>query len=173
MSEASAPKRVTRRTVAKGAAWTVPAIAVATPAHATATSGLIFFNLAESCKHSSGPGAVRYYFVFNTTLPVGTEVTLSAWTWDPNDGKQLFTEFNPEVTTVTADGRLVYRFLENGTSATNGELCVTFNYSGTESGAGQIPLCTGNNNYSSCGNNVPTPSAGDTVVVDPPAVEWP
>ena len=38
MSEASSPKRVTRRTVAKGAAWTVPAIAVATPAAAVANS---------------------------------------------------------------------------------------------------------------------------------------
>lgn len=38
MSEASAPKRVTRRTVAKGAAWTVPAIAVAGAAPAMAAS---------------------------------------------------------------------------------------------------------------------------------------
>jgi len=38
MSEASAPKRVTRRTVAKGAAWTVPAVVVAAPAASAATS---------------------------------------------------------------------------------------------------------------------------------------
>jgi len=38
MSEASAPKRVNRRTVAKGAAWTVPAIVVAAPAASAASS---------------------------------------------------------------------------------------------------------------------------------------
>lgn len=38
MSEASAPKRVTRRTIAKGAAWTVPAVAVATAAPMAAAS---------------------------------------------------------------------------------------------------------------------------------------
>lgn len=61
MSEASAPKRVTRRTVAKGAAWTVPVVAMATAAPIATASPRVPVDpefTGNWCKH---PGNPKYY----------------------------------------------------------------------------------------------------------------
>lgn len=83
MSEANAPKRVTRRTIAKGAAWTVPAVVVAAPAASAATSPPDPVDPEASpgtfCQHSN---VNRYHgvFCFNNTAGVPVTVTLGTWT---------------------------------------------------------------------------------------------
>ena len=86
MSEASAPKRVTRRTIAKGAAWTVPAVVVAAPAASAASSPpepiVPTFQEGSFCKHSSGGSGCDYHTVIcfknttseNITLTLGNMV---------------------------------------------------------------------------------------------------
>lgn len=85
MSEASAPKRVTRRTIAKGAAWTVPAVVVAAPAASAATSGPVIpsFDPGTFCKH---PPTNQYHggFCFNNTSDESITITFTEFAVDGN-----------------------------------------------------------------------------------------
>ncbi|WP_029202485.1 hypothetical protein [Ornithinimicrobium pekingense] len=133
----------------------------------------IVFNLGESCKNSSGGGANQYYFVFNTTLPAGTSVTVTSWTWTPNAADHAFVQFTPITAAVTAEGRLVYQFTDNEKSATNGNLLICFSWSGPDVESDSDCLNTGNNNYSSCGNRTPTTTPGAGSGTLPATKVWP
>jgi hypothetical protein len=80
MEESSTSRRLSRRTVAKGAAWTVPAVAVAATAPSAAASPFVppppVFNFAAGCatvgNGAGGCNGVRFtpqipFFIRNTT----------------------------------------------------------------------------------------------------------
>ena len=80
MGESTEPRRLTRRTVAKGAAWAVPAVAVVSPTRAMAASpGTVTFT-GQNCKlpGNSSPfnnGAVYLATITNTTnLQISIEI---------------------------------------------------------------------------------------------------
>lgn len=82
MGESTAPQGLTRRTVAKGAAWAVPAVAVVTPTRAMAASPGTVSLTGQNCKlpgSSSAPftnGAVYLATITNTTnLPITIGLT--------------------------------------------------------------------------------------------------
>ncbi|MEO5746847.1 MAG: hypothetical protein ABIQ61_02695 [Ornithinibacter sp.] len=72
MVESTAPQGLTRRTVAKGAAWAVPVIAVVTPTHAMAASNGVVSFTGKNCKLPGSSsvynnGAVYLATISNTT----------------------------------------------------------------------------------------------------------
>lgn len=133
MSEASAPKRVTRRTVAKGAAWTVPAIVVAVPAASAATSPFVppppGFEWEDGCatvgNGLGGCNGVRFtpqtpFLIHNPTGQTLVFQLTRAKSWidgDPepvawNTAHQLWTnngtedDCGPQITTTSCGGYL-------------------------------------------------------------------
>lgn len=161
-----------RRTLVKGAAWSVPVVAVAGAAPALAASPVIIYNSGESCKVASTDD---FRFVFDTTLPVGTQVTVTSWTWTANDGSTAFFSFGPVTTTVTDSGQLVFVFLANGT--TNGNLVICFNWTGPDVEDGDTCIDTQSNNFANCDGNpstYPRRSSGpESSHYDPPIIAWP
>lgn len=83
---------ISRRTVAKGAAWTAPVILGGVAAPALAASPPPVFpelNVAGTCKHSNlPPDAQRYHIgvTWNNTLECETTVTVSSIAVSPNSG---------------------------------------------------------------------------------------
>lgn len=82
MSEAQTPQRVSRRTVAKGAAWTVPAVVVAAPAASAAVSGsCLDSGLCLGCvtvhKCCSGGPQALYWACVTFTNGGETDVTVA------------------------------------------------------------------------------------------------
>lgn len=126
------PSGISRRTVAKGIAWSVPAVAVATavPAYAVSPIPPISFD-GTGCKDPSGGQGARYYFVLsidNNNIPPGTpipfEYTFSESENFTHNGQQPGT-FTPDVINATEGDRILIRF--NSTeNAANGTLTISY-----------------------------------------------
>ena len=73
------PGGISRRTLAAGAAWSIPVIAVASAAPAYAVSGGVVTFKGDGCKHpgnSQPPFFQDYHFVLNVKNTTGSDVTL-------------------------------------------------------------------------------------------------
>ncbi|MGN7248240.1 hypothetical protein ACTHQ1_10985 [Janibacter anophelis] len=88
----TARQPISRRTVAKGAAWTAPVILGGVTAPALAASPPPVFpvlNVSGTCKHSNlPPNAQRYHIgvTWNNTLQCETTVTVTSISVFPNSG---------------------------------------------------------------------------------------
>lgn len=71
--------RPARRTIVKGAAWAVPAVAIAAPASAASCSSPVSaIGCGNACKHTAnGSGRRFYHFVFCFTNTCDTAVTVA------------------------------------------------------------------------------------------------
>lgn len=168
-----------RRTLVKGAAWSVPVVAMASPAMAltcSPNSCPIIFSSGISCRVASD-NSLR--FVFLTTLPAGTSVTVTSWQWTPNDGATGVTDFAPVTTTsntpADGQGRLVYDFGIDGN--TQGRLYICFSWSGPDVVSDSVCIDTMVNSFENCSGNPstypqPSPGAGAGPFV-PPTMVWP
>lgn len=100
MTEQREDRRVSRRTIARGAAWTVPAIAVAVPAVAAAASGKTppppKFNFAGGCATvGNGAGGCNGaqktpqvpFFIHNTTVQTLQFQIMGTKFWTANDSE--------------------------------------------------------------------------------------
>lgn len=129
------------------------------------------FNSGTSCRVASDN---QLLFVFNTTLPSGTSVTVMNWQWFPNDGSTGVESFSPISTTVTDAGRLVYGFDIAGN--TNGRLEICFSWSGPDVVADSDCVDTMVNSFENCSgapSTYPQPSAGTGAgPFDPPISIW-
>jgi hypothetical protein len=75
---------VSRRTVVKGAAWTVPAIAVAAAAPAIAATPLVTFAVGLACKHPGNPKHYHFNLDVTNNGSVTTTVTITSAVFDPS-----------------------------------------------------------------------------------------
>ena len=74
-------KQISRRTVAKGIAWSVPAITLASALPAHAVSGVIIPSaLGSACKHPGNPKYYHFQFAFTNTSTDDITVSLTSMT---------------------------------------------------------------------------------------------
>lgn len=97
---------ISRRSVAKGVAWSVPVVTLATAAPAMAVSEApVAPSVGEgSCKHSNEK---RYHIelVFTNSLNCSTTVTVTSFTVTPNSGKPVsFSSSTTPTFTLTRRG---------------------------------------------------------------------
>lgn len=137
MSDAIANKRIGRRTIAKGAAWTVPAIAVAAPAASAAVSEPIApeFVADSFCKHSSGGQGCDYHTVikFTNTSTEDIELTLGTMTRVEAGGSMpaRFSVASAYSATYTVPaGQVCSLYVDAGrfTDCTNTTVNITYSY---------------------------------------------
>lgn len=160
MSESSAPKRVSRRTIAKGAAWTVPAIAVAAPVASAATSPPeepVSFT-GTGCKDPSGAPGSRYFFALQ--VQSGLSGAAITFTHTFSDSAQFFhvdqrpaqtPSFVAGTIQVTNDAAhtILLKF-NNPNNAANGTLTITYTIDGVT-----YPPISADQYSASCGNRTP------------------
>jgi hypothetical protein len=75
---------VSRRAIVKGAAWTVPAIAVAAAAPAIAATPLVTFAIGLACKHPGNPKHYHFNLEVTNNGSVTTTVTITSAVFDPS-----------------------------------------------------------------------------------------
>jgi hypothetical protein len=68
---------VSRRTIVKGAAWSVPAIVVATAAPAMAATPIVTIGVGLACKHPGNGDTKHYHFELTVTNNGGTTSTIT------------------------------------------------------------------------------------------------
>jgi hypothetical protein len=141
---------VSRRTVVAGAAWTVPAIVVASAAPAMAATPIVTIGIGVGCKHPGNPK--RYHFNLLVTNNGGTTttVTITDIVLLPTSGQNVtfpdpvpFDVGAKQTECIVVDSNLT-------TNSANGTLQVSYDYtteSGTESfvaaiDASSLPPCS-------------------------------
>lgn len=136
MSEAQTPKRVSRRTVAKGAAWTVPAVVVAAPAASAATSRKPIDFVGTGCKDPSGGPGARYFFELAIDASVGPASVAFTHTFSES---AVFTHvaqrplpFNEGVINIGAGVTSVLLKFNNPNNAANGLLTISYTLDGVD-----------------------------------------
>lgn len=181
MSDLEEPKPgITRRTVAKGMAWSVPAIALAVPAPAYAASPGTITLSGDGCKLPGASTDVYKGYVFRAVLANTTnadiEVLITDMTLDGEDlGNVTVVSFNPcddlgNPFTVPANTpSLSVAILTNGfTNSSNGLLVVTYTVDGgpvqTVSATANVepiqnPHCTFSDSEAVCIISVAAPTA--------------
>lgn len=154
MAHEESVSRPSRRTIAKGAAWTVPAIAVATPAQAQAVSGVIIVQPqgGQACKfpgNSCSPYFQAYRFVFCFTNLSAQTITVSFPTIVLPQGENT-TPIPASIDVPGGANNLCFYIIadEQGNSA-NGEGTLFFEYTfngqliqgSVGTGANDLPPC--------------------------------
>lgn len=116
-------REVSRRTIAKGVAWTVPAVIVATAAPAAAASGPV---LPQGVTLTPGnKGSIAIDFGMGSPNPTVTVASVSGggatWTFEPA-GKAT-------TSTQTSGSKLVFTLAQNSSSNLTGTVTVIFKLS--------------------------------------------
>ncbi|WP_396657420.1 hypothetical protein [Microbacterium sp.] len=147
---------ISRRTVAKAMAWSVPVIAVAGTAPAVAASPppvVPEFNAGTFCKH---PGNPKYYHVLidftnNTGAPI--EITLGDFTVGATARQAYFSMGGAFSTTATIPVGTSCLYVDAGLfdNSANGSASIGFTYPGS---GGTVPITLGtaaDNDLPPCG----------------------
>lgn len=126
---------ISRRTVVKGAAWSVPTVVVAGAAPAYAATPVVTVNASLACKHPGAGDEKRYHFNLTVTNNGGitTTVTITSIVLVPTSGQKVtFPAVSPF--DVPAHGSECIVVDSNiTTNSSNGTLMVSYDYT-TESG---------------------------------------
>lgn len=174
------PSGVSRRTVVKGAAWAVPAIAVASSVPAMAASGPIIPRPAgNACKHPGEPKYYHFTFCFNNTSAQSITISLNYMVVNGITGPNTF----PASVTVPAGTELCF-YVDSGLydNSANGLATLYFSYpylgntiNGTVSTmANDLPPCgTGADPCDNPKENPPHVAGPVTPCVTTPAVPVP
>lgn len=123
-------RTVTRRTVARGIAWTTPVVAIATaaPAFAVSPPDLVVTQSGNACKHPGNPKYYHFTFCFSSTF--NTTVTLTKMVVNGETSTSVF-----PTTVVVPAGGTVCKYVDAGlfSNSANGqaELFYTYRISGT------------------------------------------
>lgn len=148
MTEATS-RPISRRTVAKGAAWTAPVIlgGVAAPAFAASLPPVFpALNPGGTCKHSNLPPSGQRYHVgvtWKNTLSCDTTVTVTAISVVPNSGTGVsFAGLPTNFTVVSGDTANRYYDSLPTPNMANGTATVTYTYTDCNGDPqnGQVPL---------------------------------
>jgi hypothetical protein len=98
-SEGARPSGTNRRTVVKGAAWAVPAVAVASAAPAVAASPCLTAEfLGDSCKQPGSGNNFGYRLQICFTNTCATSVTITVTQVAANVGNPVVTQVNQTIT---------------------------------------------------------------------------
>jgi hypothetical protein len=129
---------ISRRTVVKGAAWSVPAIVVATAAPAMAATPIVTIGVGLACKHPGAGDEKHYHFELTVTNNGGatTTVTITEMVLVPTSGQDVtFTE--PAPFTVGAHSSECIVVDSNiTTNSSNGTLLVSYEFTLEGGGTG-------------------------------------
>lgn len=157
ITEAAPRQQVSRRTIAKGVAWSVPAVMVAgiAPAHAASRIPPLRF-VGDGCKDPSGGSGSRYYFALHVDAGVSTASIPFTFDWSEAAG-MVHQGQNPGTSTVNTinitqsptDQIIILKF-SNPNSAANGTLTITYTLNGVQ----YSPSTTGTFS-ADCDNRVP------------------
>lgn len=141
---------VSRRTVVAGAAWTVPAIVVASAAPAMAATPVVTIGVGVACKHPGNPKHYHFNLTVTNNGGITTTVTITEITLVPTSG-QTVTFVEPAPFDIAAKGtKCVVVDSDLTANSSNGTLVVSYDYT-TESGTqsftaaidvGELPPCS-------------------------------
>lgn len=122
---ATRPSGVSRRTVVKGAAWAVPAVAIAGSAKAVAASEPVVVSYGGgACKHPGEPKWYHFIFCFDNTSAASITVSLTKMNVNGVERPTL-----PTSVTIPADTELCY-FVDGGlfSDSANGTATLYYSY---------------------------------------------
>ena len=134
---------VNRRTVVRGAAWSIPVVAVAANAPAFAASTDAPRPTATVCKETAGSKCYRFFLSFGTQSYnwdiVLTSLVITNSTTGPA-GKELIGQTSPKAFTVTTTGANVFQVqaCTTGNLADNGD--VVLQYTAPRTGMASEPV---------------------------------
>ena len=151
-STAVAPRRgVSRRTVVAGAAWSVPAVVVASAAPAMAATPIVTVGSGVACKHPGAADEKHYHFNLIVTNNGGTTttVTITNIILDPTSGQNVQFDEPAPFDVAAHDSACMPVDSQITTNSSQGTLIVDYDYtteSGTESftaaiDVGSLPPC--------------------------------
>ena len=179
-----APKRVqssgglnvSRRTVARGMAWSVPAVAVATaaPAYANHSIPIITRRCGSACKHPGNPEAKDYHFTFCFTNTSTVPITITLTNMIVNDVPGPI--ISPTGSFVVNAGATVCKYVDAGPygDSANGVATLNFAFSYTAPDGTKVndteSFTTAFNDLPPCGTGA---DPGDNPSDDPPHTEEP
>ncbi|HET7277773.1 MAG TPA: hypothetical protein VFJ22_06825 [Dermatophilaceae bacterium] len=131
---------ISRRTVVKGAAWSVPAVVVAGAAPAYAATPIVTIGVGLACKHPGAGDEKHYHFELTVTNNGGatTTVTISEITLVPTSGQTVtFTEPAPfDVAAHSSECIVVDSDITANSS--NGTLLVSYDFTLEGGGTGHF-----------------------------------
>jgi hypothetical protein len=136
---------VNRRTVVRGAAWSIPVVAVAANAPAFAASTDAPRPTATVCKETAGSKCYRFFFTF--AVPsydwdiVLTSLVMTNSTTGPA-GEELIALTNPKTFTVTTTGANVFQVqaCTTGNLASSGNVVLKYTATRTGMAAEQVTV---------------------------------
>lgn len=143
-----AGNNITRRTVAKGMAWSVPAVAVAAAAPAFAASKIITVEaVGSACKHPGNPK--WYHFTFAFTNGSGVDVTVTLTSMVVNGVSR---PTSPSTITANANSTTCY-YIDGGLfdDSANGTATLNFEYQDTNGETVSGSITTSFNDLPPCG----------------------
>ena len=139
---------INRRTVVRGAAWSIPVVAVAANAPAFAASTDAPRPTATVCKETAGSKCYRFFFTFSAPSYdwdiVLTSLVMTNSTTGPA-GEELIGQTSPKTFTVTTTGANVFQVqaCTTGNLASSGD--VVLKYTAQRAGMAAEPITV---NYS-------------------------
>ena len=124
-SQESERTHVTRRTVARGLAWSVPVVAVvsAAPAFASTPPPLVVTQQGNACKHPGNPKFYHFTFCFKSNF--ATTVTLLRMVVNGQTGDTIF-----PTTVIVPAGTEVCKYVDAGLfgNSANGQAELFYSY---------------------------------------------
>lgn len=134
---------INRRTVVRGAAWSIPVVAVAANAPAFAASTDAPRPTATVCKETAGSKCYRFFLTFSAPSYdwdiVLTSLNMTNST-TPVTGEELIAQTTPKTFTVTTTGANVFQIqaCTTGNLASSGD--VVLKYTATRTGMPSEPV---------------------------------
>jgi hypothetical protein len=145
-----------RRTVVRGAAWSIPVVAIAANAPAFAASTDAPRPTATVCKETAGSKCYRFFLSFGTSQSYDWAITLTSLNMKnsttPVTGEELIALTNPKSFTVTTTGANVFQVqaCTTGNLASSGDVTLTYTAKRTGMAAESITVTYSFPNISPC-----------------------
>lgn len=125
-----------RRSLVKGAAWSVPVVAVVGAAPAMAASPEPVQFTGQGCKDPSGGPGANYFFWLSVDPAVGPASISFEYAWDQGGSLEHTGQtpgtYTPGVLDVPAGQTMILIKFTSPTNAANGTLTLTYTYAGIE-----------------------------------------